>query len=187
MRRIWRRLRARRRLWLVRRRMVRGGGLRLGGMLFCLAIAALCALAADAEPKRNAFAGAFVDATVWLRAQLFPWDPGEDDRARAVVVALDEKTLKAEEFRDVPRALFGPYFAEAAQKALDHGAGVVAFDFVFAFEAPKRDEALAAAIEAYEAPLRTLFFREGRRGRVVIARTETIVPAPRFNNVMEVR
>lgn len=179
------RLGARRRLWRVRWRLTRRDRFRRRGLIVCVVIALLCATAARFEPERNVASGALIDATVFLRSMLFPWTPEHPDleRPRAIVVALDQTTLDAEGFRDSPRALYGPYFAEAARKALDHGAAVVVFDFLFAFQAPQGDDALSDAIRSYEKPLEDLFVAERRTGRVVIARTQNLLPADRFRRL----
>ncbi|MEM7544019.1 MAG: adenylate/guanylate cyclase domain-containing protein [Pseudomonadota bacterium] len=174
--------RARLRLMRIRRKMRRRRRFPVRPMIACFLIALLCAAAARFEPQRLPLSGLFIDTTIWLRGQLFaPSEPKlRPDEAAVVVVALDETTLATKPFSDVPRVLHNRFLAEAARKALDHEAKVVAFDMVFAFQAPRDDEVLSAAIRAYEAPFEELLLAERRTGRIILATTADTQPADRY-------
>ncbi len=179
------RLAGRRRLYRIRRKMQRKRALPVQHILGCVIIATLCALGARFEPAHTATAGMFIDGTIWLRAQLFPGavekTPPED--ARVIVVGLDQRTLDAEGFRDLPRVLHSRYLAEAARKALDHGATIAIFDMIFAFEGPDNDRKLSEAMAEYQRPLINLIRKERKDGKVILAETEDSKPARRFSGL----
>ncbi|MEP7182520.1 MAG: adenylate/guanylate cyclase domain-containing protein [Betaproteobacteria bacterium] len=93
---------------------------------------------------------------------------------RAVVVAIDERSLSSGALESVPRVFFGPRYAELLEGLVHGGATAVGFDVIFSYAASR----FAAIDPTYDDALLAALARN--RDRVVLARTATTPVAAPF-------
>lgn len=126
----------------------------------------------------NAVGGAADDAAAGWRADIFgARDMGD---AEVVVLALDERSVNDPTLATTPRALMTPVWAEIAEKALANGARKIGFDFILAFDGGDLTMAGERPLARYDAPFLQILRKEARAGRVVIGRSQDLLPARRF-------
>ena len=109
--------------------------------------------------------GWLFDVALWARAEIHA--TATKTRSDVIVIAIDDRSLRSEELKGVPRALFAPTWAKLLQGLGDAGADAVAFDLLLAFSGNN----LKAG---YDRDFLRALFR--LRDKVVLARSETIVP-----------
>ena len=126
----------------------------------------------------TALGGLADDAAAALRVDMF--GPRDMSEASVVVVALDERSVDDPMLAGTPRALMSPVWAELAERALGAGAEKVGFDFIMAFDGGDLTVDGERPLARYDAPFLRLLRTEGRAGRVVIGRSQRLLPARRF-------
>ena len=113
---------------------------------------------------RMAGDGLLYDLSLAVRAS-------HQDEEPVVVVALDRRSLQAEELRDLPRALFARHWAQLVQALAEAEATAIGFDILFAWSAaallPEDERAFLATLAA-------------NRDRVVLGRSAAWTPARPF-------
>ena len=123
--------------------------------------------------------GAADDAAAALRARMFGARTMEN--AASVVIALDSRSLRDDSLAATPRALMTPVWAALSEKALGHGADKVALDFIITFDGGDLVVGDEKPLSRYDAPFLRLLRKEGRAGRIIIGRSQLLLPGRRFS------
>ena len=122
------------------------------------------ALTAIQTDGRMAGDGLLYDLSLAVRAS-------DQDEEPIIVVALDRRSLQAEELSDLPRALFARHWAQLVQALAEAEAAAIGFDILFAWSAaallPEDERAFLATLAA-------------NRDRVVLGRSAAWAPARPF-------
>ena len=110
--------------------------------------------------------GLLYDLALAARANL--WPPTEGAQSVAII-GIDPGSLNEPELADLPRAMFGPIWAEILDAVIDGGADVVAFDLLFSYSANRR-------FPGHDTPFLRALARH--RDQVVVGRSAATLPAP---------
>ena len=150
--------------------------------LIALAVAALVCSVISALPRDNAAEGWVTDRLVAARAMLFGVRPLQSEHV--VVIGVDQRSLDSPELGTIPRVMFSPVYKDLIDKALAHGAKGVALDFILTFDAGRmqkyRAEKPERILGRYDNDFLKLLRKERNTGRVILARSKTLLPAQRF-------
>ncbi|MEL7466382.1 MAG: adenylate/guanylate cyclase domain-containing protein [Pseudomonadota bacterium] len=144
-----------------------------------LAAAVLFGAALAAYLPQNTVGGWADDRAAAARALI--WGERSFEAASVVVVALDEASVNDPRLAATPRALMSPIWAEIALKALDHGAEAVALDFIIAFDGIDLVVDGETPLRRYDTPFLRMLAKEGRAGRLIIGRSQRLLPGRRFS------
>lgn len=145
--------------------------------------AGVLALAASiAAPQSHLVQGWLIDSTASVRAMVFGTQSLQ--QARTVVVTLGGRSLDSAELFDTPRALFSPIWAALAGKALNAGAHAIAYDFILAYDAARLEIDGRAPLREMDRDFLALLRDQGRAGRIVLGRSQSILPARRFYHAL---
>lgn len=155
---------------------------RLRQSLAGLALAVIAMLASWALPQSHLVQGWLIDSTAGARAMAFGIRPL--DQARAIVVTLGGRSLDSEELFNTPRALFSPIWAALAEKALKAGARTITYDFILAYDAGQLEIEGKAPLSELDHDFLTLLRDHGQDGRIILGRSESILPARRFRHAL---
>ena len=133
----------------------------------CAVLGALVAFAAGGPTSVD---GLVLEVLLKARAIVRPSiEPPE--AAAVAVIAVDARSLDEPELADFPRTMLTPHWARVLDLVFGAGAEAIGFDVLFSYSAnrfkPDHDEPFLAALSRH-------------RGRVVLARSMTTVPAPPF-------
>jgi len=155
---------------------------RLRQLLAGLAVAAAATLTSWALPQSHLLQGWLIDSTAAARAMAFGIRPL--DQARVIVVTLGGRSLDSEELFNTPRALFSPIWAALAEKALRAGARTITYDFILAYDAGRLEIDGKTPLGELDHDFLTLLRDHGQDGRIVLGRSESILPARRFRHAL---
>lgn len=126
----------------------------------------IAALGTGLSGGKTPLDGLLYDLALAARASL--WPPTEVAGSVAII-GIDPRSLSELELADLPRAMFGPVWAEVLDAVIDGGADVVAFDLLFSYSANRRFPGHDSTF------LRTL---ARHRDRIVVGRSAATLPAP---------
>ena len=101
-------------------------------LLLCGALVVFAVISTMAFPRSLSLDGLLFDLMVTQRALLAP---GATSQEPVAIVAIDQRSLEADELAAMPRALFAPYWARLTDALFDAGAQAVGFDVIFAWSA----------------------------------------------------
>ena len=152
--------------------------MRLRIVLQVLIASVIFGAALAASVPYSSLGGAADDAAAAVRHSLF--GPRSLSGAKVVTIALDRRSVNHPRLAATPRALMSPIWAEIAAKAFDHGAEKVALDFILAFDGGDLRVGDETPLRQYDTPFLRLLRSEGRKGRLVIGRSQELLPARRF-------
>ena len=100
----------------------------------CALLAVLAVVGTGGELLR--LDGPLYDLTIWARASFGgAMGDGGPDAMPVAVIAIDERSLDAEELLPLPRAFMAPKWAELIESVLGAGARAIGFDVIFAYSA----------------------------------------------------
>ncbi|HET7410982.1 MAG TPA: adenylate/guanylate cyclase domain-containing protein [Paracoccaceae bacterium] len=151
-------------------------------LLIVLAAGLLAAAASWAAPQRHLVQGWLIDVTAAVRAVAFGIRPLDD--AAVVVVTVGSRSLDSPELAGMPRALFSPVWAALTAKAFAAGATSVAYDFILAYDAGRMVIGGETPLKDFDRDFLRLLHEEGRKGRIILGRSGTVLPARRFQQVL---
>ncbi len=134
-------------------------------------IAGAIALAASllmALPLTQRLEKTSIDSLFWLRHQLqqtFPeWHTNEKP-SDVVILAIDEETYQQPGFKDTPRVMWTPQYAETINAIMAGGAKVLGFDIVL-------PTSLETKLRGYDKPFLKTLFKHGRKGNLVLGKVQ---------------
>ncbi len=140
-----------------------------------------CALAAAAAcfaiPLPSGADATLLDFQIAARARIFPPRPLDESsvaQSPVAIVALDRRSLDAPELVTYPRVFFEPGWAAALTAVMEAGAKAAAFDEIFAYD-PNTFPGIGPN---FAVPFLATLHRY--RGRVILARSATTLPARPF-------
>jgi CHASE2 domain-containing sensor protein len=119
--------------------------------------------------------GLLFDLAIAARSELFG-PTGEWRPSPVAVIALDQRSLDADELVSYPRALFGPVWSRLVPTLMNAGAKAVVFDLLLSYDASAFkagfDRRFRAALSKY-------------RDRIVLGRSATTLPAKPYLAALE--
>ena len=134
-------------------------------------IASAIALAASllmALPMTQRLEKTSIDSLFWLRHQLqqtFPEWHTKEKPSDVVILAIDEETYQQPGFKDTPRVMWTPQYAETINAIMAGGAKVFGFDIVL-------PTSLETKLRGYDKPFLKTLFKHGRNGKLVLGKVQ---------------
>lgn len=142
----------------------------------CAILAVLAVVATDGELLR--LDGPLYDMSIWARAKLGgAMGDGGPDSMPVAVIAIDERSLDAEELLPLPRAFMAPKWATLIDAVLGAGARAIGFDVIFAYSANsfRNDD--------FDKPFMEALVKHG--SKLVLARSVRTPIVPTFEYLLE--
>ena len=109
-----------------------------------------------------------IDSLFWLRHQLqetFPNSHTKDKPSDVVILAIDEETYQQPGFKETPRVMWTPQYAETINAIMAGGAKVFGFDIIL-------PTSLETKLRGYDKPFLKTLFRHGRSGKLVLGKVQ---------------
>jgi len=129
---------------------------------------ALIATLILATPLTQRLEKTSLDSLFWLRHHVqlaFPnWHDTKKD-SDVVVLALDEETYQQAGFRETPRVMWTPQYAEAIESIMSGGASVFGFDIIF-------PASVESKFKGYDKTFLKVLFKYGRKGKLVLGKVQ---------------
>ena len=123
--------------------------------------------------------GLFFDAALVARAKITRPNPNFDQPAnvsqQVAIIAVDQRSLEAEEMKVAPRAMFSPIWAKLITGVRAANANTIAFDFLFSYSARSLQK-------GYDRPFMMALSRH--RKHIVLGRSARSTPARSFMAAM---